>query len=604
MANGLKHLLTIGSIVCTNASFVAGYNYTSDGWDAGYGIALTNGVTLVRDLTRDFYRRSLITAITNSVGGTATAPLVYDYDKLNRVTSRNNDTFSYNARSEVTAASVQSNAYAYAYDHIGNHTASSVNADTTTYTANALNQYSQISVLSVPSVDNLIYDLDGNLLTNGVWSYAYDAENRLTSAYSNNVCVVSNAYDHMSRRVLKWTPCHTATFIYDGWNLVQETISTASSTTTNHYVWGKDLSGTMQGAGGVGGLLAVWMDETWHFPLYDANGNITAYADEQGVIVAEYVYDAYGGTIAKTGIMADAFTHRFSTKYYDAETGLYYYGYRFYDPVMHRWLNRDPIEEEGGLNLYAFCGNSGMNMFDVMGLRWLKHSYCSYDKAKGRIFMDGSRKSRKLVSCGYWDSINDLDIELDLDEYEKWLKPEDGKPLPASKFEQMNACRVFSIPNNVYIVVGWLEKGTDRMESYDYYISHGLFYWRYILSQKFQFQKQGLQVLVNKNADSDYIIQMLGDENIWGVSYFGHGGAWKVPSRSAKSGVAFLRAENAPQFIHHGLAFLFHQGCFGHTGMGDFGRLVSKNGEYRYHDGLISTSQSLSTKSRRGSYEP
>jgi hypothetical protein len=141
----------------SNPAFVATYAYTSDGWDAGYGITPTNGVTLARELTRDPYRRSLITAITNSVNGTATAPLVYDYDKLNRVTSRNNDTFGYNARSEVTAASIQSNAFTYAYDSIGNHTTASINSDTTTYTANALNQYSQISVPSLWTISSTIW---------------------------------------------------------------------------------------------------------------------------------------------------------------------------------------------------------------------------------------------------------------------------------------------------------------------------------------------------------------------------------------------------------------------------------------------------------------
>ncbi|MGI5870354.1 MAG: RHS repeat-associated core domain-containing protein, partial [Kiritimatiellia bacterium] len=70
---------------------------------------------------------------------------------------------------------------------------------------------------------------------------------------------------------------------------------------------------------------------------------------------------------AASGSMSDTFRHRFSTKYYDTETGLYYYGYRFYNPVMHRWLNRDPIEEEGGLNFYLFCGNDGMNSMDFLG---------------------------------------------------------------------------------------------------------------------------------------------------------------------------------------------------------------------------------------------
>ena len=58
---------------------------------------------------------------------------------------------------------------------------------------------------------------------------------------------------------------------------------------------------------------------------------------------------------------------RFSTKYYDPELSLYYYGYRFYDSDMHRWLNRDPMDEKGGENLYAFCKNSPYNLFDILG---------------------------------------------------------------------------------------------------------------------------------------------------------------------------------------------------------------------------------------------
>ena len=71
-----------------------------------------------------------------------------------------------------------------------------------------------------------------------------------------------------------------------------------------------------------------------------------------------YTYDTFGNVIGQPGAMADAFVFRFSTKYFDAETGLYYYGCRFYSPDLMRWINRDPIEEAGGVNLYAFCGNS------------------------------------------------------------------------------------------------------------------------------------------------------------------------------------------------------------------------------------------------------
>jgi len=65
--------------------------------------------------------------------------------------------------------------------------------------------------------------------------------------------------------------------------------------------------------------------------------------------------------------MADVFPHRFSTKYYDAETDLYYYGYRYYSPSLGRWISRDPIEEEGGLLLYGFCLNSQIYAIDSLG---------------------------------------------------------------------------------------------------------------------------------------------------------------------------------------------------------------------------------------------
>jgi YD repeat-containing protein len=139
--------------------FEAGYAYTSDGWDAGYDIMLYNGVSLTCDLTRDRYRRSLVKAITNSVNCIATAPLAYDYDKLNRVTSRNTDTFDYNIRSEVISAVIQTNhASRYAYDNIGNNHWVSVNAVTNFYAANELNQYTGIGNETIIEPE---YDLDG-----------------------------------------------------------------------------------------------------------------------------------------------------------------------------------------------------------------------------------------------------------------------------------------------------------------------------------------------------------------------------------------------------------------------------------------------------------
>ena len=85
---------------------------------------------------------------------------------------------------------------------------------------------------------------------------------------------------------------------------------------------------------------------------YDANGNVTAYRNETRGYAAQYAYDAFGNMVLFTGPMASFFAHGFSTKYYDFEPDLYYYGYRFYSPVLGRWISRDPIKESDSCNLY------------------------------------------------------------------------------------------------------------------------------------------------------------------------------------------------------------------------------------------------------------
>ena len=99
------------------------------------------------------------------------------------------------------------------------------------------------------------YDADGNLTADSRLNFAYDAENRLSAVVSNGVTVVTNGYDALHRRVRKVTPEAVRTFFYSGWNLQYEDIARTNGTVdTVRYVWGKDLSGTLQGAGGVGGL--------------------------------------------------------------------------------------------------------------------------------------------------------------------------------------------------------------------------------------------------------------------------------------------------------------------------------------------------------------
>ena len=183
--------------------------------------------------------------------------------------------------------------------------------------------------------------------------------------------------DHRYRRVQKivkqydgatWEAAETHTFIWDGNNIVLEKIAFADGTArTCEYFWGADKSGSEHGAGGVEGLLAVSVDGVFYIPCYDHNGNIVLYVSEAGNIAARYTYDPYGSISDMSGALATQFSFGFSTKYHDREMGLIYYLMRFYHPPDGRWLNRDPIEEDGGLNLYAFAMNNSTARFDTDG---------------------------------------------------------------------------------------------------------------------------------------------------------------------------------------------------------------------------------------------
>lgn len=227
-------------------------------------------------------------------------------------------------------------------------------------------------------------------------------------------------------------------------NQIEERIAyTNGGTSIIHYYWGKDLSGSFQGADGVGGLLYLTIDGSTFIPLYDNNGNVTHYLDSNGNVVAQYTYDAFGNTIAQSGLLANTFRHRYSTKYLDTETSLYYYGYRFYHPTLMRWLNRDPIEEDGGINLYAFCGNNSISKYDVLGL-WLPTS-ASY-KDKRRVY-------RKYKG----DTISRLadEVGMDVETFHLWARVEKYRvassdsyaPRPNMTDEDLeNVCFV-SVPN-------------------------------------------------------------------------------------------------------------------------------------------------------------
>jgi len=167
------------------------------------------------------------------------------------------------------------------------------------------------------------------------------------------------------------TPSMDQRFVYDGWNLLYEAeYASGEEVIVRKYTWGMDLSGTRYGAGGIGGLLAMQdiAGSKDYIYLYDGNGNVGQLVDiANGSKVASYEYDPYGNTLVAAGDYAASNPFRFSTKYADDETGLYYYGYRWYLPRLGRWINRDPIGEEADSNLYAFLANQPPAQIDPLG---------------------------------------------------------------------------------------------------------------------------------------------------------------------------------------------------------------------------------------------
>jgi RHS repeat-associated protein len=269
--------------------------------------------------------------------------------------------FGYNVRSEVIGALMGTNRYSYAYDPIGNRLTATNNAEGWTYLSNPLNQYTNIAdgVSVEPE-----YDADGNMTATGDgWRYVWNGENRMILA-SNATTVVTYAYDHQGRMVSKVVNGSARRYLWDGYNIVAD----ARTACTNWFVWGLDLSGSLQGAGGVGGLLAEVKDGEPYFAASDANGNVTEYISTNGMTAAHYEYSPFGEIVVQSGDLADSFNHRFSTKPWCGVTGLSEYLFRKYEPGLGRWMSRDPIGEHGGRHLYAISRNRAANSLDPLGL--------------------------------------------------------------------------------------------------------------------------------------------------------------------------------------------------------------------------------------------
>ena len=318
-------------------------------------------------------------------------------------TSGKRNVYGYNDDDEVDEADRYNHAtsggtladdWTYSFDGIGNRLSADTGNGTNisyTYTPSNTNSYTQIKRSGVNQ--NPVYDKDGNMTDRGNLDFIWDGEprrlagaemdfrrkpggrdergarasqNRLKEVRQSGTTIGEYEYDYLGRRVKRTVGGAIETYVYDGWNLVVS--YTGGSTRKHTYTWGTD-----NGTGGIGALIACRKISNGkdHVYFYDGHGNVTQVMNQSGTIVAHYEYDAFGNLTKNVNQDGSGFNNenpfRFSTKFFNDETDHYYYGYRHYDPRDGRWLNRDPLGEKGGLNLYAFVGNNGVNWWDYLG---------------------------------------------------------------------------------------------------------------------------------------------------------------------------------------------------------------------------------------------
>jgi RHS repeat-associated protein len=236
---------------------------------------------------------------------------------------------------------------------------------------------STVTRTRLPMSIGFLYDLNGNLVSDGLKSYAYDDADQLTNITVTGQWKTEFVYDGLGRRRItrdytylpssnSYLLTNEVHYIYDGMTVAQERDTNNVAQVT--YTRGLDLSGAFQGAGGIGGLLARSEGSSHAFYHADSDGNISSLTDSSGNVAARYLYDPFGNLLGKWGALADANRYRFSSKEAHGPSGMYYYGFRFYDPNLQRWLNQDPLGEDAGANLHQFALNAPLNWLDPFGL--------------------------------------------------------------------------------------------------------------------------------------------------------------------------------------------------------------------------------------------
>lgn len=317
--------------------------------------ALENGTTA----TYGYDAAGRLTSITHAKGATTLAALNYGYNAISlRTSGETGDTYTYDAADQIaTATYAAGGSSSYSYDGAGNRTSVTVAGTTTSYSANALNQYTSIGVGNVPT-----YDTNGNLASSAGSTFTHDSDNRLISATKGTDTASFNS-DGRKRVVLRTVDGVTTYDLYDEWNLVAE--YDASGSLIAKYIHGAKADEMLAKIDTTG---TVYYHE-------NALGSTVALSDPSGSIVERYSYDVYGQPTISNGsgtvISSTAYGNRFlfTGREWIKELGIYDYRNRAYSSDLGRFLETDPIRfRAGDTNIYRYVLNSPVLLIDPFGL--------------------------------------------------------------------------------------------------------------------------------------------------------------------------------------------------------------------------------------------
>jgi len=227
-----------------------------------------------------------------------------------------------------------------------------------------------LAAINLPSaLTNNAYN-PGNRITkwNGVTAGGYDANNNLTTDPSNG-----DTYTWNERNNLWTLNGATRTFYYDAINRRESYYDVGTSIS---YLWDgiigiqvdnpslvQNLLTTLDGE-----VLAVTTSAGTMVPIHDTLGSTIGLVNSSGTIPTTFTYEPFG-RVTTIGT-ASAFPYLFAGMEYDWDTGLYHTMYRYYSPILQRWLSEDPLRYGGGdVNLFAYAGNDPINKSDPLGLQ-------------------------------------------------------------------------------------------------------------------------------------------------------------------------------------------------------------------------------------------